>query len=880
MRIWVLLLLSLVCLAGCKSPSEQVDKFLAEDDYAGALQYLKEKGVAPTISAKLDVKDEDVVKLLAARQIYQDSVEKRFGAPVESAFQAGRARQASRLAAEALARCSWSYKLQQHKRKADERCARLDQGIAEATTLTNADAPLLWAYVKAYKPDAKDAEDDERFRSALATVSRQVAKFEANGMRGELKNGDALKLRQRIERLRDLYVTEAEWTRVATTSSEVISLCGELKAADPLLVEAFITQRQRWTGGGGGSLGDVVQAMLDAADDWMGKALHSAVAKGSSEVGLVDAVERLYAERGSADQALFGLAKLHLIRGAKLAKEGANSSAALFHLERAKDLDPQVDIGSEQALAKATRGKLKPMVLSLTMSSGSEASPETVSPVFYVSALSLIEKTRDGVRWVLEEPESTGADVTLFFQRTERHVPKLADLSPVSSRYFAHMQTVPNPQKQYLKGQLAAAETSYQFALSSYNGAVTSFNIYPNQYALNNVNYAENNLESARTRYNSLVSLYNATPSTIQEPVYLPYSYFEGSMRCGYAASGKIIVRGVERDFATNRVDSHFVRLNTKFSDVNAGSRRDQPYPVDNISEQLFSNLVSAAGDVADRLASSRVLPKDEFVGNLSGDEQACVAFAMHPLLNPNAVGLGVPAWALKYSERCRFQGVRVKPPVLALARCSVPVSDAYDDPVVINNMRGMVCRIDCRSPFGDSRGSGAVISADGMILTAAHVIRGSDNKVVFNTGANQGEYATELVFVDDRNDVAVLRAKGLKVTRWFNLRFNGFPQAGDPIMAIGYPGRPSSGDATQDFVTKGIISASNSSKGWLVADLTVSSGNSGGPIISIKTGEVVGVVSQVISASIKKDFASSGYWCKAFPAARLTEALGLKEER
>jgi len=62
------------------------------------------------------------------------------------------------------------------------------------------------------------------------------------------------------------------------------------------------------------------------------------------------------------------------------------------------------------------------------------------------------------------------------------------------------------------------------------------------------------------------------------------------------------------------------------------------------------------------------------------------------------------------------------------------------------------------------------------------------------------------------------------------------------------------------------------------VADLTVASGNSGGPVISTSTGEIVGVVSQVISASIKKNYAASGFWCKAFPAARLTEALGLKD--
>jgi S1-C subfamily serine protease len=337
-------------------------------------------------------------------------------------------------------------------------------------------------------------------------------------------------------------------------------------------------------------------------------------------------------------------------------------------------------------------------------------------------------------------------------------------------------------------------------------------------------------------------------------------------------------VQGAETQFSSRRVDSHYVRLNTKFTDISSTNRRDVHYPVDNVSEQLFANIYALAADVTEKVASVRILPADEFIGNLSEGEKGCVAYAMHPLKKPDAAGLGLPAWARKFAEACRFVGVKVLPPERYLERCVRDYPAAFGDPRSIAQMRGMVCRIDCQSPFGDSRGSGAVISPDGLILTAAHVIRGSANKVVFNSGPNKGEFETEIVFVDDRSDVAVLRAKSLRSDRWFNVRLAGFPSPGDPIMAIGYPGRPSSGDATQDFVTKGIISASNSSKGWLVADLTVASGNSGGPIISTKTGEIVGVVSQVISASIKKDYAASGYWCKAFPAARLTEALGLKE--
>ena len=141
MRNFTLLLLALLFLSGCKSPSEQIDKFLAEDDYVGALQYLTEKQVAPSVSPKLDVKEEGVKKLMMARQIYQDSVEKRYGSMAESAFEAGKSRQALRLADEALQRCSWSLKLQQVKRKSAERCVKLDQGIAEAATLAASATP-------------------------------------------------------------------------------------------------------------------------------------------------------------------------------------------------------------------------------------------------------------------------------------------------------------------------------------------------------------------------------------------------------------------------------------------------------------------------------------------------------------------------------------------------------------------------------------------------------------------------------------------------------------------------------------------------------------------------------------------------------------------
>ena len=876
MRQLTACLLFVLLLAGCKSPLEKIDQFTAEDDFDGALAYLVEKGVAPTLSPELDRNDEDVQKLLAARDLYRAKIEDRFGKSAAATLERGSSRMGQRLADAALARCVWSSELSQLSVRAAKACARLDEGLAAYARLDKADMAGHWKFVDLFKPDAKLAVDDTAFIEALQSASRAIVKSEAEGLRGDLARGDEVAVKTRMEGLRRLYADEGQLGRVAVFAQEILSSHLAPRLLEGAEVRAFLVSRNNWRGITDPQLSEVVATLLSAADGWMSRSLQLAVERKHDAKDLVDAVEELFAARGAQGQATFGLADLHVIRGARLAKEGVNASAALFHFERARELDPAADVAALADLARSTRSKLKAMTVSLTLSSGSEAAPDTIGPVYYISALSLIDKTRDGVRWALAEPETAGADVTLFIQKAERFVPKMADLSVVQSRYFAHMQSVPNPQKGYLKGQLNAAEMSYQFALSSYNSAVSSFNIYPSQYSLNTVNYAENNLESARTHYNSLVSLYNATPTTVEEPVYMPYSFFEGNMRCGYVAVGKVV--GAETQFASRRVDSHYVRLNTKFTDISSTNRRDVHYPVDNVSEQLFANIYAVAADVTEKVASVRILPADEFIGNLSEGEKGCVAYAMHPLKKPDADGLGLPAWARKYAEACRFVGVKVLPPERYLERCVRDYPAAFDDPRSIDQMRGMVCRIDCQSPFGDSRGSGAVISPDGLILTAAHVIRGSANKVVFNTGPNKGEFETEIVFVDDRSDVAVLRAKSLRADRWFNVRLAGFPSPGDPIMAIGYPGRPSSGDASQDFVTKGIISASNSSKGWLVADLTVASGNSGGPIISTKTGEIVGVVSQVISASIKKDYAASGYWCKAFPAARLTEALGLKD--
>lgn len=144
------------------------------------------------------------------------------------------------------------------------------------------------------------------------------------------------------------------------------------------------------------------------------------------------------------------------------------------------------------------------------------------------------------------------------------------------------------------------------------------------------------------------------------------------------------------------------------------------------------------------------------------------------------------------------------------------------------------------------SLGSGFIISADGYILTNAHVVDSADKITVRLT--DQREFKAKVIGADRRTDVALLKieATGLpKVTQ-------GDPtmlKVGEWVLAIGSPfGFDSS-------VTAGIVSGKGRSLQqenfvpFIQTDVAINPGNSGGPLFNMK-GEVVGINSQIYSRS------------------------------
>lgn len=140
--------------------------------------------------------------------------------------------------------------------------------------------------------------------------------------------------------------------------------------------------------------------------------------------------------------------------------------------------------------------------------------------------------------------------------------------------------------------------------------------------------------------------------------------------------------------------------------------------------------------------------------------------------------------------------------------------------------------------------GSGFIISADGYIMTNAHVVEGSSE--VYVTLTDKREFKAKIIGSDKRTDVALLKIEGANLPRMV-IGDSDKIRAGEWVLAIGSP------FGLDNTVTAGIVSAKARDTGdylpLIQTDVAVNPGNSGGPLINLR-GEVVGINSQIYSRS------------------------------
>ena len=143
-------------------------------------------------------------------------------------------------------------------------------------------------------------------------------------------------------------------------------------------------------------------------------------------------------------------------------------------------------------------------------------------------------------------------------------------------------------------------------------------------------------------------------------------------------------------------------------------------------------------------------------------------------------------------------------------------------------------------------QGSGFIVSADGINLTNAHVVKDASEVTVKLTARR--EFRAKVLGADPKTDVAVLKieATNLPVVALGKVKDL---RVGEWVLAIGSP------FGFENTVTAGVVSAKgrtlpdDSAVPFIQTDVAVNPGNSGGPLFNSR-GEVVGINSQIYSQS------------------------------
>ena len=152
----------------------------------------------------------------------------------------------------------------------------------------------------------------------------------------------------------------------------------------------------------------------------------------------------------------------------------------------------------------------------------------------------------------------------------------------------------------------------------------------------------------------------------------------------------------------------------------------------------------------------------------------------------------------------------------------------------------------------GTGQGTGIVATADGYILTNAHVVNYSRTNKVTVILYDKKQYAATVVGYDKTSDLAVLK---INATNLIPATFGNADQleVGDQVIAIGNPG----GINYASSLTGGYVSALNRSiedhsdngMTYIQTDAAINPGNSGGPLVNMY-GQVVGINSNKIVAT------------------------------
>lgn len=148
----------------------------------------------------------------------------------------------------------------------------------------------------------------------------------------------------------------------------------------------------------------------------------------------------------------------------------------------------------------------------------------------------------------------------------------------------------------------------------------------------------------------------------------------------------------------------------------------------------------------------------------------------------------------------------------------------------------------------GNQLGNGVVIGTDGLILTAAHLLRGAGQVTVYLPGKEA--LIGKLVRLFPAQDMALLYVKGPKLPCIPIAQR--LPTVGSQVFILAFQPKGRLGEVLFETEVERLVSVSG--KGLFIqTNLNLPAGNSGSPILN-EQGELVGIISEKIEQAPMKD--------------------------
>lgn len=593
-RVLTLVLVVILTLTGCQSLPDRIVRMTNSDRFVEARTLLDKREAKGRDSASDEIEH--------AKAVFAQRVEDYYGTLYADAIEEGRAKSARDVAREAYQLCPWSVFISDLRVNAEDLVKEIseleyrwtsgtDFSLHQAREMLSDTEP--YARLLAESPALRDSRADAQ-ATLVACWSDQLQEHEQNLHPSELvvlRNDFSLAIPDREHR--DLLLTAVDivLTLPSYVENEPMMDREQVRTALELVsAPASESSQTKLTT-------PIYKALQSIVISWCERELAQYLLAARVHPYTLQLGEKAYSSLEilpSRSSFRHSLAKGHIARAHSLITGGPATHLAFMHLERAERLGVNVlatELQETEAKACAALSVSEPDALTYRVSVGPGVEPPIQAFLIQAITSELVSRMGSGRLSQMVTDEEGKSDITLKIEDAVLHLPDFSKLPYVSSTYFSHYESIPNPVKRSLEFQLNMAESEVARAKSNYDYAVSSHNIYPTQFSLQNVNMAYNTYKMAIDRYNNLVNIYNLTPSTVQREVYLPYSFQEGYLSIGWElvlcckVSGREIVR------RALSIDRDFVRTGARRTDARPEHRLNDPFEHPISFESLMHHL-------------------------------------------------------------------------------------------------------------------------------------------------------------------------------------------------------------------------------------------------------------------------------------------------